>query len=85
MTDKEILIKALQSYSGGPVPPGVFMDLLDVSMDMLDVDESNIATAAGVSRSTVRRWRNGESSPHMGTRRRCIRLLARRLSKVTND
>lgn len=53
--------------------PEAFVQLLQGSMDELDLDDSTLATALGVSRPTVNRWRNGEVAPHVATRRRCLR------------
>lgn len=67
----------------------LFRTLLCRTLDVLMLDESDIAHGTGVNRSTVNRWKNGAAVPFKLMRKPVYAFLGRRvatqISKLTGE
>lgn len=83
MTDPNELLEALRAID--LTDDAAFQDVLINSMVVLRMNEQAFAAAFRVSRTTVNRWINGNSSPHPAMRKLLIESLIRRTDELRDE
>lgn len=81
MTENELL-ESLRSFDFAN--DDQFRDALLESMEVLRLDEQALASEFRVSRTTVNRWVNGNSTPHPAMRRLLVDALIVKVTELRN-